>query len=238
MRSFYQFALWFCGLGLQVLVLTALIRGAYRKFPVLFTYSIVLFLTTAVEIAATTEVGILNYRQWYRYFYVNELLRQTGLLAIVIALILKATPQGPKRAPFVRMVVTGAFLFWGLSLYFCYHPKLGRWMNAVDRNLSFGSAVLNLLLWMKLITTRSRDRQVLLVSGGLGLQMAGQAIGMSLMALSHALYLVGSSVAVLTSFLCSWVWWRALRMKPMPETGAKRVPLATPSSREPGTGLE
>ncbi|MCX6625788.1 MAG: hypothetical protein NTY38_32935 [Acidobacteria bacterium] len=234
--KYYQFLLWIVGLGLQVLVLGALVRGAFRKFPATFVYSICLFLTTVIEISAATDVGLLNYKSWQQYFYYDELARQTGILAIVVSLILKATPEGPKRGPFARLVVAGAFLFWALSLYLCYSPKLGHWMNAVDRNLSFGSAILNLLLWMRLIAHRNRDRQILLVSGGLGLQMAGQAIGMSLIALSRDFWIAGSSIAVIASFLCSYVWWRALRKMPALQPGGNSAPALSSSSRESRTG--
>lgn len=218
--KYYQFVLWIIGGVLQVMVLAALIRGAFRKFPFLFAFCIILFLTTVVEIAATTEVGLLN----YTYYYYDEILRQTGILAIVVSLILKSTPPGPKRAPFARMVIAGAILFWLVSLWACHNERVGHWMNALDRNLSFGSAILNLLLWSRLMVYRSRDRQILLISSGLGLQMAGQAIGMSLIALSRDYYFTGSNIAVFSSFLCSFVWWRALRRTPAVEATRTALP--------------
>lgn len=239
--KYYQYTLWIAGLGLQVLVLSALVRGAFRKFPLLFAFCIALFLTTVVEISAATDVGLLNYKSWQEYFYFNEILRQTGILAVVVSLILMATPSGPKRQPFARMVVAAAVLFWSISLYACHSPRLGHWMNAFDRNLSFGSAVLNLLLWTRLMVFRKRDRQVLLISSGLGLQMAGQAIGMSLISMSPALWSIGSTIAVFSSFLCSYVWWRALRQMPVPAVsgeGASQIgpSPASSSSAESRTG--
>jgi hypothetical protein len=234
--KYYQFVLWFVGLGLQVLVLSALIRGAFRKFPFVFAFSLCLFLTTVIEISAATDVGLLNYRSWQQYFYYDELLRQTGILAIVVSLILKSTPEGPKRGPFARLVVCGAVLFWGLSLVLCHNQRLGHWMNAVDRNLSFGSAVLNFLLWTRLIASRNRDRQVLLISSGLGLQMAGQAIGMSLIALSTKFWMVGSNIAVICSFLCALVWWRALRTMPVSRPDGDPVPALSAPTNESRSG--
>ncbi len=220
---YYQFLLWIVGLGLQALVLTALVRGALRKFPLVFAFSVCLFLTTVIEISAATDVGLLNYKSWQQYFYYDELLRQTGILAIVVSLILMATPPGPKRGPFARLVVAGAVLFWIISLYACYNQMLGHWMNAFDRNLSFGSAILNFLLWTRILVQRKRDRQILMISSGLGLQMAGQAIGMSLIALSRNYWIVGSNIAVISSFLCSYVWWKALREMPVPQPAKEGV---------------
>lgn len=234
--KYYQYLLWIVGLSLQILVLSALVRGAFRKFPIVFFYSICLFLTTVIEISAATDVGLLNYRNWQQYFYYDELLRQTGLLAIVVSLIVKATPPGPKRAPFARLVVLGAVLFWVLSLYFCYNLRLGHWLNKVDRNLSFGAAILNFLLWTRLLAHRNRDRQILLVSSGLGLQMAGQAIGMSLIAISRNYWVFGSSVAVWSSFLCSYVWWRALRRMPAVMPATAPVEVLSNSSPESRSG--
>lgn len=239
--KYYQYTLWIAGLCLQVMVLGVLIRGAFRKFPFLFAFCICLFLTTVIEISAATDVGLLNYKAWQEYFYYNEMLRQTGILAVVVSLIVKATPAGPKRQPFARMVVAGSVLFWSISLYACYAPRLGHWMNAFDRNLSFGSAILNLLLWTRLMVFRNQDRQILLISSGLGLQMAGQAIGMSLISMSPALWVLGSNIAVFSSFLCSYVWWRALRRMPAPAVSARNTgPLdsapAGSSSTESRTG--
>jgi hypothetical protein len=50
-----------------------------------------------------------------------------------------------------------------------------------------------------------------MVSGGLGIQMAGKAIGHSLRQLSPLNPLAGDLVIVLSHLLCLYIWWHAFR---------------------------
>jgi len=75
---------------------------------------------------------------------------------------------------------------------------------------------MDIILWTSLLATRGRDRQLLLLSGGLGVQFAGSAIGESLrqMAMksrSHPLAFTGSTVIVLSNLFRFYAWWQALR---------------------------
>ena len=50
---------------------------------------------------------------------------------------------------------------------------LSGWMTLVSRDLSFSAVILDLLLWMLLIAARRKDRQLLMLSGALGIQTHG-----------------------------------------------------------------
>jgi len=93
----------------------------------------------------------------------------------------------------------------------------GVWMALWIRDLNFfGSAVLDLALWALLLRSRSKDSRLLLVSGGLGIQFTGEAIGDSLrsMAVQHhsrPLSFTGSLITTLVDLLCVYIIWQAFR---------------------------
>ncbi len=211
-----QWSLWTVGLLLQFLVFSALLRGVYRKYPFLFAYSITLFLTTVIEVVAALDVGFFS-GPWAGYYWVGDLVRQAALHALALSLIYTALPADPKRAARLRLLLLASVIYWALSAYFCFEPRLNLWMTRLARNLTFGVALLNLLLWSLLIARRTRDRELLLISGGLGIQMAGEAVGLSLRGMSRAVTFVGVLISIFAHFLCLLIWWRALRGVVYPE---------------------
>jgi hypothetical protein len=88
------------------------------------------------------------------------------------------------------------------------------------RDLSFCSAILDLALWALLIVSRGMDHRLLLLSGGLGIQFTGEAIGESIVQLalrtrSHAMSLTGAVIILLADLVFLYIWWQALRMAPV-----------------------
>ena len=162
------------GSVLQVLLVAAMLRAGWRKYRVLFAYCLVLFVTSAVEAA-----GFL----WPRYaairptdYWVYDSIRQVLLYVVVISLTLSASEQSAKRASIARLLISGSVLFAALSLYFTYSPGLNFWMTQFSRNVGFLAVILNLVLWATLLKQRRPDQTLLLVSGGMGIQMAGKAV--------------------------------------------------------------
>lgn len=194
---------------LQILVVSVMLRGAYRRYPVLFGYTIVLFVTTAVEAVAF---------YWPRYvaipsanYWVFDSIRQALLYVVVISLIFSASEQSAKRASIGRLLIAGSVLFVAFSLYFTYNRGLDFWMTQFSRNLGFLAVILNLVLWAALLKQRRPDQTLLMVSGGMGIQMAGKAIGHSLRQLSPSTVTAGNLMIVLSHLLCLYVWWQAFR---------------------------
>jgi hypothetical protein len=73
--------------------------------------------------------------------------------------------------------------------------------------------ILDLLLWSILVASKKKDRQLLMLSGGLGIQFTGDAIGQSLrqLAIAHrssAMALAGGLLAIVAGLVCLYVWWR------------------------------
>jgi hypothetical protein len=53
-----------------------------------------------------------------------------------------------------------------------------------------------------------------MISGGLGIQAAGMAIGHSLRQISRHTLVAGNIVVVLSHLFCLFVWWQAFRHSP------------------------
>jgi hypothetical protein len=197
------------GLTLQVFLIAAMLRGAYRIYRVLFVYSVVLLVTTAFDVTAFFGSG---YAQGLAtYYWIGDSTRQTVLYVVVISLIFSASEQSAKRASIRRLLIAGSILFAALSLYFTYQRGLDFWMTRFSRNMGFLAVILNLVLWAALLKHRRPDQTLLLVSGGMGIQMAGKANGHALRQLSPSALTLGNLVIVLSHLLCLYVWWQAFR---------------------------
>ena len=137
-------------------------------------------------------------------------IRQVLLYVVVISLIFSASERSAKRASIRRLLIAGSALFAALSLYFTYNHGLDLWMTQFSRNVGFLAVILNLILWAALLKHRRPDQTLLLVSGGMGIQMAGKAIGHSLRQLRITVT-AGDLVIVLSHLLCLYIWWQAFR---------------------------
>jgi hypothetical protein len=205
----FQWTLWISGFALQVLVISSMLRGLYRRFPFVFAYCVVSLLGTFVQIAAREDRSL-----GARYYWLSEPVEQTLAYCIVIVLIYQAlSPQ--HRALAGRWLIVAAVAVAIVSATIHWNEQLrSLWMTQLSRDLNFTAAILDLVLWVILVSTRSRDRLLLLVSGGLGIKFAGNAIGYSLPVLHKewvTLRLLGRMVVPITYLLCLYVWWEAFR---------------------------
>jgi hypothetical protein len=199
------------GVALQILVIAALLRGRYREFRLLFVYVLVLFLTTVIDAAIFYDREL--YAQVSRYYWVTDLIRQALIFLVVLSFIHRALDRDRRALP-VRVLWAGAGLaFFGL-LFLTRDPTAVYWSRNLSRNLGFLAVILNLALWALLIRFRREDHVLLMVTGGMGLQMAGKAIGYSLRRLSSSTVVIGDLVIVLSHLLCLYIWWQAFRRRP------------------------
>jgi hypothetical protein len=210
-----QWAFIIAGAIVQVLLIATLVRGSYRDFPFLFAYAIASFLATAVEVAAILDLMGWS-RYTYKYYWINDAILQTMIVLLVLSLVHLSLREHPRRAFLMRVLGLAAVAVATISLAVYWEEPLNHRMTNVARNLSFGAVLLNLALWMSLIRNRLPDRRVLLISGALGIQMAGQAIGHSLRQLatpSRSLFLVnaGNVVIAVAHVMCLYLWWLVLR---------------------------
>jgi hypothetical protein len=215
---------WLIGIPLEILVIVALLRGGYRRYPIVFLYVIVNFVTTLADIPISTQ-SLLTHdlavlRQAARVYWVNEWILQALIFATVLSLIDLAISTSRWRRLMRAGLAAGALLFAGTSFLIHYLPppvKYGIWMTPWTRDLSVCATILDLALWMILIASRKSDRRILLISGALGMQFTGEAIGEAIVSLSmphmvEALALTGSVVAVAANLACLYVWWQTFRL--------------------------
>jgi hypothetical protein len=214
---------WLVGLPLEFLVISALARGPYRRFPLVFVYAIAVFVTTLVEIPpfvetfVTGDAAILKHAA--RVYWVDELILQVLVFAVVISLIDQAISTSRWRRLARAGLPAGALLFAGISMFVHYLPlpaSFGYWMTPWTRDISVCATILDLALWMMLIASRNADRRLLMISGALGMQFTGEAIGEAIRNLSmphmvKALSLTGSVVSVAADMACLYVWWQTFR---------------------------
>lgn len=209
------------GVPLELMIIAGLLRGGYRKFPLVFVYSILNFLSTVVEVPSTIAFyrGIAGAgRASANYWFNNEAVFQVLNYLVVMSLIYQATADLRSRRILRFSLFAGALLFAGVTFLIHYDPTTltGLWMTPWTRDLNFCSAILDMALWALLLGRKERDEQVLLLSGGMGVEFTGEAIGASLRQLaqkdrSHALALTGGAIMMLSNLVLLFVWWQAFR---------------------------
>ena len=213
---------WLIGIPLDILVIQALLGGAWRRYPLVFLYVAASFVTTLVEVPLNTESYLTGSTAavalFAKVYWIDDWLLQFMIFAIVLSLIDRAMLASPWRRLTRIGLAAGALLFAGLSLWVHYRPgpKIGLWMTPWTRDLSVCATVLDLALWMILIATLKRDRSLLLISGALGVRFTGDAIGAAVAYLSMhnkmaAVALTGSVITMLADLACLYVWWQTFR---------------------------
>jgi hypothetical protein len=232
MRIGLQIGFWVAGLLLQVLVVQGLLRGGYKRYPLLFVYAIAVFLTTVAEASGFTAAS-QGARQFAKtiglYYWIADAVLQALVFGVVISLIRQALEYSGSRPEWRKWLTLGAGLIFVLSFVAHAGPKaeINRWMTLISRDLSFAAAILDLILWTLLIAAKRRDHQLLLLSGALGIQFAGAAMGQSLRYLAvqmlnrnRGVALAGGILVALSNLACFFVWWQALRQPSRSEAAA------------------
>jgi|SRR5579863_393204 hypothetical protein len=222
------------GIPLQVLVIAGMLRGPYRQFPLVFVYVIADFLATVVETRSALYnfaaklpyfAGKLNghfEKALVDYYWINEVILQVLVYATVISLVYYATATLRTRHTMRLAIVGFAVLFAVVTFFIHFKPEThnyGVWMTPWSSNLNFCSAILDLALWAILIGSRIKDHRLLMLSGALGIQFTGQAIGQSLRNLaqrdhSYSLLYSGNAAVVLTYIAFLYILWQTFRRTP------------------------
>jgi hypothetical protein len=217
-----QLVSWSVGLPLTLLVIAAMIRGPYRQFPVLFLYVVTSFASTVAAMPLyvsyylhTDQSMLVRMAQWSFW---NDLVLEPLAYAVVINLIYASAAHVRSRRVVLMGTIGGATLIAGISFLIHFKPGLehGVWLALWTRDLSFFSEILTLGLWGLLLSTRGRDPKLLLVTGGLGIQFTGEAIGDSVRSIAvqrhaHNLSFTGSFITALADLTALYIFWHAFR---------------------------
>jgi hypothetical protein len=214
-----SYVLWF---PLKILGIAALLRVGVRRYPLIFMYSVATFLFAAAELPLTlTYLGSGHGGvDRYRYFHwIEEGLTYVLILAVVISLIYRATSNLLPRHIIRLALVAGGFLFITVSFLIHYDGKqqlIGAWVTPWTRDLNVCAAILDLALWGLLLRSREKDSTLLLLTGGMGISFAGEAIGTSIRSVallkkSMNIFLFGHAVMMLADAAFLYIWWQTFR---------------------------
>ena len=219
MQTAFQIGAYLVGLSLELAIMAVLLRGQWRRYPFVFIYLIGDFLTTVLEIEPAlgygkgTDAERLSFTMLY---WVNERIIQVLLLLLVISLVYRATAHLRNRRTLLLFVIAGTLLFACVSFLLRHQTtgSMGKWMTPWTRDMNFFAAILDLGLWAALIGARKKDYRVMLISGALGIQFTGVAIGQAVRDMSSSplvATLTGDFIS-LAYIACSYIWWQAFRL--------------------------
>ncbi|MBL8173596.1 MAG: hypothetical protein JNK48_02945 [Bryobacterales bacterium] len=197
---------------LQVLIFNAMLRNGVRRYWPLFLYNVSLFLSTSVLMLSLAGAAGWS-RQTSRFFWMSEVIQQALVFCTIISFIhQRMSSTRESKSPMTRWLIVGATVILLGILGVHRDPNINVWMTPVSRDLSFAATILNLLLWTVLLRDPKRNQRLLMVSGGLGVQLAGYAIGQGLRVLwevSKVLATLGNFVGTITFLLSLYIIYRA-----------------------------
>jgi len=212
---------------LQVFVLNAMLRTGTRRYWLLLLYVISLFLSTAVLMLSLSGPAGWS-RSAFRFFWVSEVVQQALVYCTIISFIHQRLSAEQTRAPVTRWLIVGAATVLLSILAIHKTDGMSAWMTPASRDLSFVATILNLILWTVLLRDPRRNQRLLMVSGGLGVQLAGSAIGQGLRVLwevSRVFATLGNVVISATYLLSLYIIYRAFAH---PESPQKESALSQP----------
>jgi hypothetical protein len=213
----FSYALWF---PLKILGISALLRVGVRRYPLIFSYMVVTFLLAVVEAPISIYYHLQHVNpEWYATVNsIDEGITYTLILAVVISLIYRTTARVQPRRIIRLALMAGGFLFIAISFLVHYdsHLQVGGWVTPLTRDLNVCAAILDLALWGLLISSRQRDSIVLLLTGGMGIMFAGEAIGKAIESIAYRyksrnLFYTGHIVMMLADAAFLYIWWRTFQ---------------------------
>jgi len=219
MQQAFQLCSYLIGLPLELMLIAVMLRGEYRRYPFVFLYAVVDFLTTIIELQPAIGYGSASAEAKNRFainFWWDERIMQVLAFLLVISLVYKATGHlGPRRT-LLSAMICGTVLVAAISFWAHYDPSVptGRYMTRITRDLNFCAAILSVGLWVLLIGSRQKDYTLLLITGGLGLQLTAGAIGHALRDMSPQIVTLAGDFTVIANIGRTYIWWQVFRSKP------------------------
>jgi hypothetical protein len=101
-------------------------------------------------------------------------------------------------------------------VHFNSNEPLNEWVTPWTRDLNVCAAILDLALWGLLLSSREKDSTLLLLTGGMGISFAGEAIGTSIRSIavmkkSINIFYFGHVVMMMADALFLYIWWQTFR---------------------------
>jgi hypothetical protein len=203
----------FIGIVLQLLLVVLLLRGSFRKYPLVLAYCVIQLILTAAE------YYFIRSTLYRRIYWTDEIVLNLLLFLMVISFTYRALGDSPLRVTMGKLLA-GVFVIVLLLPFLVFKGppfKANSWFNHTSQLLSFGAAILNLGLWSALVSNRRRDRQLLSVSAGLGVAVTGAAISYGVRAYLTGGWLLLPDLFMSTTFVvCMVIWCWAFRPRQSP----------------------
>jgi hypothetical protein len=166
-------------IAIQAVLIVFLLRGSFRRYPLLLLYCVLQLAATISEEYVFRVHGQTNF--FRRLYWTDEVTLDLVLFLMVITLIYRAVEGSPVRIAMGRLLgaVVAVVLVVPFILFSARRFSTA-WFDGTSQLLNFGAAIMNLGLWTALIGTKKRDPLLLTVSAGLGVAVTGAAIAYGL----------------------------------------------------------
>ena len=178
--DFLSNSLGYAGTFLQLVLLILIIRGAFSRYFPLFLYVLSEVIISFAQMYVFRKWG-LDKDHYLPVYWFGELFLDMQLFLMMISLTWRALEGSPQRAKVARFMGVATVLVVVLP-FVAFESKIftTHWNNSTSQLLNFGAAVMNLVLWGALLVNKQRDRQLLTVTAGLGVALAGAAVTLGL----------------------------------------------------------
>ncbi|MEO8100604.1 MAG: hypothetical protein ABI811_23095 [Acidobacteriota bacterium] len=201
------------GLVLQVLALILISRGPISRYFPLFLYLLTFTGSSAAEGWILRTFGSRS-PEYFNMYWGGELLLDLLLFFLVISLTVRALEDSPLRPGIFKFLMVVLFATLTLPFVLFEGPFFAKqWNQSVTQLLNFGAAIMNLGLWTSLLMSKRRDPQLLTVSAGLGLAVAGSALTFGLRKFtwhdSDVLFVVSNFAHYFTQIGSLLIWCKA-----------------------------
>ena len=175
-----SFILEAASIAIQAAVILFLLRGPFRRYPILLLYCVLQLAATVTEEYVLRVFGDTSVL-FSKLYWTDEVTLDLLLFLMVIVLTYQALEGSALRKGMGRLL--GAVLMIVLVVPFVVFKARrfsSAWFDGTSQLLNFGGAIMNLGLWTALIGTKKRDPLLLTVSAGLGVAVTGAAIAFGL----------------------------------------------------------
>ena len=203
---------------LQLVLLFLLIRGPFRRFFVIFAYCLAQTLQTILDGVVLRRYGFTS-TEYKVVFWTDAIVVDLLLFLMVIVLTYQAMEGSTFRHGIARLVGIVSLAILVLPFVVLRAPVLRtRWLNGTDQILNFGAAIMNLALWTVLLGSKKRDKQLLMITAGLGARVAATAALLGLRQLTasggsarEVADLAARLTIVAGALIWCWAFWPAQR---------------------------